>query len=297
MKIVSLVPSASEIICDLGLEKNLVGVSHECNYPISLQKINTVTSSNIDSAKSQREIDKSVREKVNENSPLYEVDIKKINQLKPDIIITQGICDVCAISSDQVEVLLKDQLCTLPSSTKIISLNGRSFDDICNDILTIGETLNQKDKSQKIVNDAIDERNKMSSMSKFNVRVLCLEWIDPYFSAGHWVPEQIELAGFISAIGMPGDQSRMLSIDEIINSNPDIIAIICCGYSEEENKVHLKQVMEDQRINNLPPFKNGKIFLSETFGARVDSTITNGGIFVSLFLILAILLSTLINGL
>ena len=154
-----------------------------------------------------------------------EVDIKKINQLKPDIIITQGICDVCAISSNQVEVLLKGQLCTLPSSTKIISLNGRLFDDICNDILTIGETLNQKDKSQKIVNDAIDEQNKMSSMSKFNLRVLCLEWIDPYFSAGHWVPEQIELAGFISAIGMPGDQSRVLSIDEIINSNPDIIVL------------------------------------------------------------------------
>ena len=266
MKIVSLVPSASEIICDLGLEKNLVGVSHECNYPISLLKINTVTSSNIDSAKSQREIDKSVREKVNENSPLYEVDIKKINQLKPDIIITQGICDVCAISSNQVEVLLKGQLCTLPSSTKIISLNGRSFDDICNDILTIGETLNQKDKSQKIVNDAIDEQNKMSSMSKFNVRVLCLEWIDPYFSAGHWVPEQIELAGFISAIGRPGDQSRVLSIDELINSNPDIIAIICCGYSEEENKVHLKQVMEDQRFNNLPPIKNGKIFAFDSDG-------------------------------
>ena len=266
MKIVSLVPSASEIICDLGLEKNLVGVSHECNYPTSLRKINTVTSSNIDSTKSQKEIDESVREKVNENSPLYEVDTNQINQLKPDIIITQGVCDVCAISSDQVEVLLKGQLCTLPSSTKIISLNGRSFDDICNDILTIGEILNQRDRSQKIVNDAIDERNKMSSMNKFNVRVLCLEWIDPYFSAGHWVPEQIELAGFISAIGKPGDQSRVLSVDEIINSKPDIIAIICCGYSEEENKAHLKQVMEDQRINDLPPFKNRKIFAFDSDG-------------------------------
>lgn len=266
MKIVSLVPSASEIICDLGLEKNLVGVSHECNYPKSLRKINNVTSSNIDSTKSQKEIDESVREKVNENSPLYEVDTNQINQLKPDIIITQGVCDVCAISSDQVEVLLKGQLCTLPSSTKIISLNGRSFDDICNDILTIGEILNQRDRSQKIVNDAIDERNKMSSMNKFNVRVLCLEWIDPYFSAGHWVPEQIELAGFISAIGKPGDQSRVLSVDEIINSKPDIIAIICCGYSEEENKAHLKQVMEDQRINDLPPFKNRKIFAFDSDG-------------------------------
>ena len=169
MKIVSLVPSASEVICDLGLEKNLVGVSHECNYPKSLLKINTVTSSNIDSAKSQREIDKSVREKVNENSPLYEVDIKKINQLKPDIIITQGICDVCAISSNQVEVLLKGQLCTLPSSTKIISLNGRSFDDICNDILTIGETLNQKDKSQKIFKHSELYKNPEIKFNKSNI--------------------------------------------------------------------------------------------------------------------------------
>ena len=99
LKIVSLVPSASEIICDLGLEQYLVGVSHECNYPTSLRHIDSVTLSNIDSSKTQIEIDNSVRKKVEKNLPLYEVKIDKINQLKPDIIITQGVCDVCAISS------------------------------------------------------------------------------------------------------------------------------------------------------------------------------------------------------
>ena len=99
MRIVSLVPSASEMICDLGLEQYLVGVSHECNYPLSLDKIDSVTLSNIDSSKTQIEIDNSVRKKVEKNLPLYEVKIDKINQLKPDIIITQGVCDVCAISS------------------------------------------------------------------------------------------------------------------------------------------------------------------------------------------------------
>ena len=112
LKIVSLVPSASEIICDLGLEQYLVGVSHECNYPISLRNIDSVTLSNIDSSKAQIEIDNAVRKKVEENLPLYEVKIDKINQLEPDVIITQGVCDVCAISSNQVEVMLKGQLCT-----------------------------------------------------------------------------------------------------------------------------------------------------------------------------------------
>ena len=117
MKIVSLVPSASEILCDLGLNKQLGGVSHECNYPPSLSNLIPVTSSNINSYETQREIDNSVRAKVNENLPLYEINTDKINALAPDIIITQGVCDVCAISNDQVEVMLKGQLCTIPSST------------------------------------------------------------------------------------------------------------------------------------------------------------------------------------
>ena len=251
MRIVSLVPSASEMICDLGLEQYLVGVSHECNYPLSLDKIDSVTLSNIDSSKTQIEIDNAVRKKVEKNLPLYEVKTDKINQLQPDIIITQGVCDVCAISSTQVEVMLKGQLCTLPSTTKILSLNGRSFDDICDDIIMLGKHLNREQKSKEIVKDAIAEKNKMSSMEKFDIRVLCLEWIDPYFSAGHWVPEQIEMAGFVSAIGEPGDQSRVIKTDEIIESNPDIIAIICCGYNENENKAYALKVMQDEKINHI----------------------------------------------
>ena len=260
LKIVSLVPSASEIICDLGLEQYLVGVSHECNYPTSLHHIDSVTLSNIDSNKTQIEIDNAVRKKVDENLPLYEVEIDKINQLEPDVIITQGVCDVCAISSNQVEVILKGQLCTLPSTTKILSLNGRSFDGICDDIIMLGKHLNREQRSKEIVIDAIAEKNKMSSMKKFDIRVLCLEWIDPYFSAGHWVPEQIEMAGFVSAIGEPGDQSRVIKTDEIIESNPDIIAVICCGYNENENKAYALKVMQDEKINNLSPFKNKRIF-------------------------------------
>ena len=278
MKIVSLVPSASEILCDLGLERYLVGISHECNFPSSLQNIQTVTSSNIDSSETQIEIDTQVRKKVNDNKPLYEINSDILNELTPDVIITQGVCDVCAISNDQVEVLLKGQLCTLPSSTNVLSLNGRSLQGICDDIITLGDHFECLEISESIVKKAMDEKNKMMELKKHNTRLLCLEWIDPYFSAGHWVPEQIEMAGFVSAIGKPGDQSRVITTDEIIESKPDAIAVICCGYNEEKNKLFAEYILQDKRINHLLPFQNEKIYYfdSDSYFSRPTLRILEG---------------------
>jgi iron complex transport system substrate-binding protein len=278
MKIVSLVPSASEILCDLGLERYLVGISHECNFPSSLQNIQTVTSSNIDSSETQIEIDTQVRKKVNDNKPLYEINSNILNELTPDVIITQGVCDVCAISNDQVEVLLKGQLCTLPSSTNVLSLNGRSLQGICDDIITLGDHFECLEISESIVKKAMDEKNKMMELKKHNTRLLCLEWIDPYFSAGHWVPEQIEMAGFVSAIGKPGDQSRVITTDEIIESKPDAIAVICCGYNEEKNKLFAEDILKDKRINHLLPFQNEKIYYfdSDSYFSRPTLRILEG---------------------
>ena len=278
MKIVSLVPSASEILCDLGLERYLVGISHECNFPSSLQNIQTVTSSNIDSSETQIEIDTQVRKKVNDNKPLYEINSDILNELTPDVIITQGVCDVCAISNDQVEVLLKGQLCTLPSSTNVLSLNGRSLQGICADIITLGDHFECLEISENIVKKAMDEKNKMMELKKHNIRLLCLEWIDPYFSAGHWVPEQIEMAGFVSAIGKPGDQSRVITTDEIIESKPDAIAVICCGYNEEKNKLFAEDILKDKRINHLLPFQNEKVYYfdSDSYFSRPTLRILEG---------------------
>ena len=278
MKIVSLVPSASEILCDLGLERYLVGISHECNFPSSLQNIQTVTSSNIDSSETQIEIDTQVRKKVNDNKPLYEINSDILNELTPDVIITQGVCDVCAISNDQVEVLLKGQLCTLPSSTNVLSLNGRSLQGICDDIITLGDHFECLEISESIVKKAMDEKNKMMELKKYNTRLLCLEWINPYFSAGHWVPEQIEMAGFVSAIGKPGDQSRVITTDEIIESKPDAIAVICCGYNKEKNRLFAEDILQDKRINHLLPFQNEKIYYfdSDSYFSRPTLRILEG---------------------
>ena len=278
MKIVSLVPSASEILCDLGLEQYLVGVSHECNFPSILKNVQTVTSSNIDSSEAQIQIDSQVREKVTENKPLYEINSEKLNKLSPNVIITQGVCDVCAISNNQVEVLLKGQLCTLPSSTNVLSLNGRSLQGICDDIKILGEYLGCLKNSESIIKKAMNEKSKMMELKRYDIRLLCLEWIDPYFSAGHWVPEQIEMAGFVSAIGKPGDQSRVITTDEIIESKPDAIAVICCGYNKEKNRLFAEDIIQDKRINHLLPFQNEKVFYfdSDSYFSRPTLRIIEG---------------------
>ncbi len=278
MRIVSLVPSASEIICQLGLEDFLVAVSHECNFPETLNSLPVVTSSNISSSLPQKEIDNLVREKVNNNLPLYKIDNEMINNANPDTVITQGVCDVCAISKSQVEATLKGQLCTLSAETEIISLNGRSFNGICQDIETLGKKLNKEKEASLIIDNANAEKEIMLSEEKSNIRVLCLEWIDPYFSAGHWVPEQIEMAGFVSAIGIPGDQSRVLTIEEIIDSKPDVIAVICCGYDEKENEVFASKLLNDKYLSGLNPIKQNKVFYfdSDSYFSRPTLRIIEG---------------------
>ena len=278
MRIASLLPSASEIVCDIGLKDNLVAISHECNYPKSLKQLKVITNSSIDSNQEQREIDTQVRKKVQSKLPLYEINTQLLNELKPDVIITQGLCDVCAISSSEIEVVLKGTLCTLPSSTQIISLNGKSFEEICSEILNLGKTLDAEKEAIQHVNKAIERKGKLDQLPRHSHRVLCLEWIDPYFSAGHWVPEQIEMAGFHSAIGKKGEISRVLTIDEIVASEPDVIAVICCGYKIEENRSFVETLKNNSEINFLKPFasKNVYAFDSDSFFSRPTTRIIEG---------------------
>ena len=209
---------------------------------------------------------------------MYEINTQLLNKLKPDIIITQGLCDVCAISSSEIEVVLRGTLCTLPSSTQIISLNGKSFEEICSEILKLGEQLDAEKEAKQHVDKAIAKRDKLNRLPKYSRKILSLEWIDPYFSAGHWVPEQIEIAGFRSAIGQKGEHSRVISIEEIIESDPDAIAVICCGYKLHENKLFAEKLKNNKEINFLRPFKSDNIysFDSDAYFSRPTTRIIEG---------------------
>ena len=277
MKIVSLLPAATEILCDMGLAEYISAVSHECDYPSTIKNKIKITSSIIPNNTNQNAIDKLVKEAVKNNIPLYAVDNEQLNTINPDLIITQGLCDVCSISEDKIQATLKNNLCTLSSSTEIISLNGITFEEICSDILAIGKAVKKEEIAKKMIKEAILTKYKITK-EKNRGSLLLLEWIDPYFSAGHWIPEQIEMAGFISSIGKKGEKSKQLSAEEIIKKNPDYIGLICCGYNLEENILFSQKIYQDERINHLSAIKEERVFAfdSNSYFSRPSLRILEG---------------------
>ena len=277
MKIVSLLPAASEILVDLGLLDEIVAVSHECNYPKNLKTKFQITSSNIPDNLEQSAIDLIVTNAIKNHIPLYNINTDKLRDINPDIIVTQGLCDVCSISENQIEATLKNKRCTLSSKTKVISLNGTSFNEICSDILKLGKLINKEEIAKDLVSNARKTKLQISTINT-NKSILLLEWIDPYFSAGHWIPEQIEMAGFKSAIGKKGEKSKKITIEEIIKSDPDFIGLICCGYNLDENKSFANQVYNDKRINHLTAIKNQQIFAfdSDSYFSRPSLRVLEG---------------------
>ena len=277
MKIVSLLPAASEILVDLGLLDEIVAVSHECNYPKNLKTKFQITSSNIPENLEQSAIDLIVTNAIKNHIPLYDINTDKLRDINPDIIVTQGLCDVCSISENQIEATLKNKRCTLSSKTKVISLNGTSFNEICSDILKLGKLINKEEIAKDLVSNARKTKLQISTINT-NKSILLLEWIDPYFSAGHWIPEQIEMAGFKSAIGKKGEKSKKITIEEIIKSDPDFIGLICCGYNLNENKSFANQVYNDKRINHLTAIKNQQIFAfdSDSYFSRPSLRVLEG---------------------
>ena len=277
MKIVSLLPAASEILVDLGLLDEIVAVSHECNYPKNLKTKFQITSSNIPDNLEQSAIDLIVTNAIKNHIPLYNINTDKLRDINPDIIVTQGLCDVCSISENQIEATLKNKRCTLSSKTKVISLNGTSFNEICSDILKLGKLINKEEIAKDLVSNARKTKLQISTINT-NKSILLLEWIHPYFSAGHWIPEQIEMAGFKSAIGKKGEKSKKITIEEIIKSDPDFIGLICCGYNLNENKSFANQVYNDKRINHLTAIKNQQVFAfdSDSYFSRPSLRILEG---------------------
>ena len=277
MKIVSLLPAATEILCDMGLAEYISAVSHECDYPSAVKNKIKITSSIIPNNTDQNAIDKLVKEAVKNNIPLYAVDNEQLNTINPDLIITQGLCDVCSISEDKIQATLKNNLCTLSSSTEVISLNGITFEEICSDILAIGKAVKKEEIAKKMIKEAILTKYKITK-EKNRGSLLLLEWIDPYFSAGHWIPEQIEMAGFISSIGKKGEKSKQLSAEEIIKKNPDYIGLICCGYNLEQNILFSQKLYQDEKINHLSAIKEERVFAfdSNSYFSRPSLRILEG---------------------
>ncbi|MFN8114049.1 MAG: ABC transporter substrate-binding protein [Solirubrobacterales bacterium] len=235
MRIASLVPSATEMCFALGLGDDLVAVTHECDHPGAVAALPRLTRSLIPDGLDPAEIDAAVRERVESGRSLYELDAAALRELEPDLIVTQEVCAVCAVSCDDVRAVAAG----LPSRPDVLSLDPSRLGDVLADAETLAAAAGRADAGPALRADLerrIDAvREAVAGAPR--PRVAALEWLDPPYCAGHWVPEMIAAAGGVDALAAPGERSRELGWDEIAESRPDVVVVMPCGlYAEEAER-------------------------------------------------------------
>ena len=277
LKIVSLLPSTTELACSLGLEQNLIAVSHECDYPTSVTNQEQITSSIIPQNLTQLEIDQFVTNAIREQRSLYSVDAKRLIDLDPDIVLTQGLCDVCAVTPETIQASLRGVECTLSSTCTVLSMNGTSLSGICSDLRRLADQTNCRAKAESLIADATERWERVQQNRK-KKRVLLLEWVEPFFSAGHWVPEQAEAAGCTSVIGSLNEDSRRLTLQEVLNSDPDYIAVVCCGFDLNKNIDFAQKLYQHPDVQNTSAVQNQRIwaFDANSYFSRPTLRIVRG---------------------
>ena len=239
MKVVSLLPSATEIISRLGLEKNLVGVSHECDFPASVVSLPNLTSSSINTELSSSNIHKSVMEVMKNAVSVYDLDLELLTSLNPDFIITQDLCDVCAVSFEQVEQACQE---VLDKNTRIISLKPKMLGDIWDDVQNVANQLSVNEKGREFHEEkesrikAIQTRRRYATAPK----VLTIEWIDPIYIGGMWLPEMIAIVGGQVCITESGQPAPVVNREDLEKIEPDVVVIKPCGYKLEQTLKELE---------------------------------------------------------
>ena len=231
MRIVSLVPSATELLFALGLGDDVVAVTHECDYPSAAQALPKVTRDVLPAGLNAAQIDAAVKERTLRGDSIYELDTEALRALEPDLIVTQALCSVCAVSYDDVQALAR----TLDSRPRVISLDPHTVGEVLGDVRTLAAATGSRDAAVALVQGAATriDRVRLRVRGHRRPRVLALEWLDPPFAAGHWIPQLIEFAGGEDVLGFAGERSEERTWEEAILANPDIVVVMPCGYDAE----------------------------------------------------------------
>ena len=262
MRIVSLLPSATELICGLGLRQQLVGVSHECDYPNSVIGLPVLTSSRIPEGLDSGSIDHLVTEQLKSDQALYDLNIDVLTSLRPDLIVTQALCDVCAVSGNDVARAVG----SLPNNPKVINLEPNCLTDVLDTVELLAEAADCVKQGQIYLRELryrISQVNNKSSVINLSdkPRVALLDWLDPIFDGGHWSPEIIELAGGIACFGNKKEPSQRRSWNDLIQARPDIIFIALCGFNVERSMQDVEDFFSSQEFSVLRNQVGSKIFL------------------------------------
>jgi iron complex transport system substrate-binding protein len=231
MRIVSLVPSATETLFALGIGDDVVAVTHECDHPPEALDLPKVTRDVIGPGLPPDEIDRAVRELTEEGRAIYELDEHALRSLAPDLIVTQALCAVCAVSYDDVRAIAE----RMDPPPEVLALDPHTLGEVLGDVRTLAQATDAKDAGVDLVQDAAAriDRVRLAVRDAPPVAVAALEWLDPIYVAGHWTPQLIEYAGGIDVLGLPGERSQMRRWDEVAAAAPEVVVCMPCGYDAE----------------------------------------------------------------
>ncbi len=262
MRIVSLLPSATEIICAMGLEEQLVGVTHECDYPPAVRALPKVTRTLIPTDATGAEIDALVRERLDARSALYTLDLAALERVAPDLIVTQALCDVCAVAEDEV----RDAACMLPSGPRVLNLEPETLDEVLACIRDVGRAAGSEELADALIArlrarvDAVEERSRGATTTP---RVALLEWLDPPFSTGHWNPELVRLAGGVDGLGREREKSVTLEWEQVVAWRPEVVVIACCGFTARRTMEEVHVLDRVRGWDGVPAVQSGNVYVTD----------------------------------
>ena len=258
MRVVSLLPSATEIVLALGAGDMLAGVSHSCDDP-AVAALPRVTRTRVPSGVSSREIDGVVRECLAAGESLYTIDAALLDSLEPDLVITQGLCEVCAVTEREVE----GALCGVTAPPRVLSSEPHTLAQVLDSILEIGRAIGRDAAAAGLVSRLqrrIDiVRTRTATRAARRPRVAFLEWLDPPMCGGHWNPELVEMAGGVDGIGAPGQPSRTIRWEDVVAWGPEVVCVACCGYPREQARRELDNVLHRPELAALPFARSGRV--------------------------------------
>jgi iron complex transport system substrate-binding protein len=260
MRIVSLLPSATEIVCELGLGGSLVGVTHECDYPAFVRGLPKVTRTLVPLDAPSGEIDALVREKLKGARALYSLDLEVLERLRPELIVTQALCDVCAVAESEVTAAA----CSLPGSPRVVNLEPMRLAGVFDCLRMVGEAAGVPERAGEVV-ARLEARVAAVENATRGVadrpRVALLEWIDPPFGCGHWSPEIVRLAGGVEVVGREGEPSRTTPWPEFVAAAPEALVVACCGFDRERTRQDLPLLASYPGFRELPAVRAGRVYL------------------------------------
>jgi iron complex transport system substrate-binding protein len=279
-RIVSFLPSATEMACALGLADSIVGITHECDYPPEIKSKPVVVRNVLPlETMSQGEIDRAVAERIREGQSLYQIDEQLLRELAPDLILTQNLCQVCAPSGNEVSQVIK----ALPKAPQILWLTPQSLREIFDNVRELGAATGRTAEAEALVNDCDARLESLSDRTRtisHKPRVFCMEWLDPVYASGHWVPELVRIAGGIDELGRERGESVRISWDEITAWAPEVLVIMPCGFNLQQTMKQVWSVFgyRSSRFFDLPAVRNGRVYAvdANSYFARPGPRVVEG---------------------